>query len=58
MTVSMTACKATKLGNGTQTTFNYNFEVPVGSDFALIYTDANGSQTTLSPSAYSVSGLL
>lgn len=57
MTVSVTACKLVALGNGTQTTFSYNFPVPIGSAYALIYTDAAGNQTTLSPSAYSVGGL-
>ncbi len=57
MTVSITACKVIAPGNGTQTTFNYNFEVPLGSPYALIYTDSNGNQTTLSPSAYVVNGV-
>ena len=57
MTVSITACKVIVPGNGVQTTFNYNFEVPVGSLYALIYTDASGNETTLSTSAYSVAGL-
>ena len=57
MTVSVTACKLIALSNGAQTTFSYNFSMPIGSAYTLIYTDAAGNQTTLSPSAYSVGGL-
>ena len=57
MTVSITACKVIALGNGAQTTFSYDFEMPIGSAYTLIYTDASGNQTTLSPSAYTVTGM-
>ncbi len=57
MTVSTTACKATASGNGTQTIFTYNFELPAGGSYALIYTDTSGSQTTIASSAYSVTGI-
>ena len=57
MTVSITLCKIIVPGNGTQTVFTYNFELPVGALYALIYTDANGNQTTVPSSAYSVSGI-
>ena len=57
MTVSTTANKTIVSGNGSQTTFNYYFQIPTGGFAALTYTDPSGSQTILSPSAYSISGV-
>lgn len=57
MTISNTASSVTVLGNGTQTTFNYGFLIPVGSNFALYYEDASGNVTTLDPSVYAVNGV-
>lgn len=61
MTVSTTQNSTTMSGNGSDTVFNFTFNssVPVGqtlplATFSLIYTDATGSQTILSPTQYTI----
>lgn len=57
MTISNQTVKATVLGNGAQTVFTYQFEIPVNSGFELIYTDSSGNETMLATSVYSISGI-
>ena len=61
MTVSTTSNTAVFLGNGVTNTFDFTFNnsVPVNSNFptasyVVTYTDASGTQTTLSPSTYTL----
>lgn len=62
MTVSTVQSQSTFLGNGSTTSFGFSFNngVPFNSNtslatYTLIYTDASGNQTTLSPSVYTLS---
>ncbi|TDY26308.1 hypothetical protein B0G81_6818 [Paraburkholderia sp. BL6665CI2N2] len=57
MTISSTANKAIRYGNGVATSFPYGFLIPNQSQLTVIVTDPLGNQTTLSPSQYSVSGI-
>jgi hypothetical protein len=57
MTVSNQVAKVVVSGNGAQLTFAYSFLIPADGDFALVYTDATGVNTTIDPSQYSVAGL-
>lgn len=54
MTVSTTANSVTIGGNGSQTSFGFSFIWFAGSDISVIYTDTNGVETTLSPTAYTL----
>lgn len=57
MTVSIVSVKVIALGNGAQSVFTYTFPIPVGADYQLIYTDANGVETVLAASAFSITGI-
>lgn len=57
MTISTQTTKVVALGNGVTTVFDYNFLIPAASDVEVIYTDLSGTNTTLTPSDYSITGL-
>ncbi|HVX58002.1 MAG TPA: hypothetical protein VHA37_09865, partial [Candidatus Saccharimonadales bacterium] len=54
MTISTSASSVTIGGNGVNTTFNFGFVAGQASNLVVIYTDADGNETTLTPSQYSV----
>lgn len=57
MSLSTTASKVVANGNGATTVWPYTFPIPDTASLQVIYTDANGVQTTLSPSQFSVTGI-
>jgi hypothetical protein len=61
MTVSTTASSITIEGNGTQTIFNYNFEIPYQADgvtpAVAVSTLISGTTTVLSSSQYAITGI-
>ncbi|MFM0151452.1 right-handed parallel beta-helix repeat-containing protein [Paraburkholderia sediminicola] len=57
MTISSTANKAIRYGNGVATSFPYKFLIPNQSQLTVIVTDPSGNQTTLTAAQYSVSGI-
>lgn len=57
MSLSTTTNKVIYNGNASATTFSYTFPIPVASYLSVIYTDADGVETTLSSSLYSVTGI-
>lgn len=57
MTISATTNRARWAGNGATTVFSFSFEIGSTSQIVLQYTDALGNTSTISPSAYSVSGI-
>ncbi|WP_017773851.1 glycosyl hydrolase family 28-related protein [Paraburkholderia kururiensis] len=57
MTISTTSNKAVLQGNGSTTSFPFSFIVPQQNELVVIFTDQNGTQTTLQANQYSVSGL-
>jgi hypothetical protein len=54
VTISTTQSSVVYIGNGSQTVFSFPFIVPDASFLEVIYTDANGIQTTLLSSQYTV----
>lgn len=54
MTVSTTAFSQIVAGTGAATVFNFSFAVDDESDIQVVYTDADGVQTLLPSSAYTV----
>ena len=54
MTVPTTAYATTAQGNGATTVFSFSFIADNASTIQVIYTDANGAQTVLSPSVYTL----
>lgn len=54
MTVSTQPSSQTFLGNGSTTLFTYTFIGVTADDLEVIYTDADGVNTTLSPSVYTL----
>lgn len=52
MTVSTSASQTTLGGNGSQTVFAFGFVVGLASNLQVVFTDAAGSQTVLTPSQY------
>lgn len=54
MTISTTASLATFLGNGATSTFTFSFVGDSASDLSVIYTDADGNQTLLGASQYTL----
>ncbi|CAM6031509.1 unnamed protein product [Sphagnum compactum] len=61
-TVTTSNSKVVDSGNGSTTSFSYNFLIPGSSttdqtNVQVIYTDSSGNATTLTPSQYSVSGI-
>lgn len=53
-TVSTTSNKTVASGDGLTTSFNFSFAVRSSADLTVIYTDSAGTQTTISPSLYTV----
>lgn len=56
MTVSSTSSRVVYSGNGATTSWPFAFKIPTSADIVVVYTDAGGSDTTLSPSLYSATG--
>lgn len=54
MTISTSASASTLGGNGVTTIFNFSFIAGSASNVQVIYTDANGNQTVLTPSQYTL----
>lgn len=54
MTISSTSNQATLLGNGSTTVFNFSFVGDSSQFLFVIYTDADGNQTLLLPSQYTI----
>lgn len=54
-TISSTQSSIVIQGNGAATVFSASFVADATSDISVIYTDANGNQTTLLPTQYSIS---
>jgi hypothetical protein len=57
VTIATSQSSAVGHGNGATTSFNYGFLIPDESTLVVIYTDAAGVQTILSPTQFSVTGL-
>lgn len=57
MALSNTLRKVIHAGNASATVFPYTFPIPEVSQISVIYTDAAGAETTLSPSLYTVTGI-
>lgn len=57
MALTTTTNKVIHAGNGSATVFPYGFPILSASHLAVIYTNAAGAETTLSPSEYSVTGI-
>jgi hypothetical protein len=62
LTVSTTASQVIALGDGATTIFNYGFLIPGSSatdptNVQVVYTDANGNVTVLSPSQFTIAGV-
>lgn len=57
MTVATTTNVQQWLGNGSTTVFSYSFPIELASQITLLYTDASGNQTSLTPAQYSVTGI-
>jgi hypothetical protein len=56
MTISTITAKVTVLGNGVQTTFNYNFEIPVKAQATLQMTSPAGITTAVPAASWSMTG--
>jgi len=56
MTVSSTSSRVVYAGDGTTTAFPFAFKVPQAADLAVVYSDATGTDVTLSPSQYAATG--
>jgi hypothetical protein len=56
MTVSSTSSRVVYNGNGSTTTFPFGFKVQQAADLAVVYTDATGTDFTLSASQYGATG--
>lgn len=56
MTVSSTSSRVVYAGNGATVSFPFAFKVQAAADLVVVYTDATGADTTLSPSAYGATG--
>lgn len=57
MTVSSTQSIVVYEGNGASTTFDFTFLIPSQADMVVTYTDTAGTETVLSTSQYSVTGI-
>lgn len=57
MSLSTTANKVIHDGNDSATSFSYTFPIQSTDDLVVIYTDADGVETELTPSQYSVTGI-
>src|SRR5882757_4382751 len=56
MTVSSTSNRVVYSGNASTTSFPFAFKVQSAADLVVVYTDATGTDFTLSPSQYSAAG--
>jgi hypothetical protein len=56
MTVSSTSSRVVYDGNGSTTTFPFGFKVQQVADLVVVYTDATGTDFTLSGSQYGATG--
>jgi hypothetical protein len=56
MTVSSTSSRTVYQGNGSTTVFPFAFKVQQAADLVVVYTDATGTDFTLSPSQYAATG--
>lgn len=56
MTVSSTSSRVVYVGDGSTTVFPFAFKVNQPADLVVVYTDATGTDFTLSPSQYAASG--
>lgn len=54
LTISTSASASTLGGNGVTTIFNFNFIAGIASNVQVIYTNASGTQTVLTPSQYTL----
>lgn len=57
MTISTTSNKVIGLGNGVTTVWPFSFLIQTAAQLVVIYTDADGIETTLPSAQYSVTGL-
>lgn len=57
MSLSTTANKVVYDGNDAATVFDFSFPIPETSQLSVVYTDADGVETTLGTTAYSVTGI-
>lgn len=57
MTITSEVLKTIADGNGATTVFTYNFLIPNASSVLVIYTDADGNETELTTSQYTITGL-
>lgn len=57
MTVGTTESVITAQGNGVTTTFSYPFEIPNAGDAVVIFTDTDGTQSTLLSTQYTITGI-
>lgn len=57
MTIDTSTNKVIANGNGSTTNFTYSFIIPNADSLQVIYTDLTGTDTTLNPSLYTVTGL-
>jgi hypothetical protein len=57
MTISNELVSVQVAGNGVQTLFDYNFMIPAQSYAKLILTDADGNETELATSSWSLTGV-
>lgn len=56
-TLTTTTNSVIALGDGVTSVFSYNFIIPNASQAVVVYTDATGTSTTLTPSQYTITGL-
>ncbi len=56
MTVSSTSSRVVYDGNGSTTTFPFGFKVQQAADLVVVYTDATGTDFTLSGTQYGATG--
>lgn len=57
MTIQTSTSKVIFQGNGATTVFTYSFPMPAASNAVVLFTDASGNQTTVSPGAYVLTGV-
>lgn len=57
MALTNTGRKVIHAGNGSATVFPYGFPILSDAHLSVIFTDAGGGETTLSPSLYAVTGI-
>jgi len=57
MSLSNTNNKVIYSGNGVTTVWSYSFPIPDATYLSVIYTDADGVETTISSSNYTVTGI-